>query len=129
MEASRFNNSSFLNAMSCPIMFEDTVCQHGNRGKRNSPMLRELLIGTEINGYKLEKMIGGGAMGAIYQATHPQFTDPLAVKVMSVMDQEDPEFIARFQREAKFLKSLSHPNIVPLLDYGQQEKLRYLVMP
>jgi len=92
-------------------------------------MLRETLIGATINDYKLLKMIGGGAMGAIYQATHPRYTSMLAVKVLSVLDEDDPEFIARFQREAKFLKSLNHPNIVPLLDYGQSGNLRYFVMP
>src|SRR5215831_13871548 len=92
-------------------------------------MLRETLIGATINDYKLLKMIGGGAMGAIYQAAHPRHSSMLAVKVLSVLDEDDPEFIERFQREAKFLKSLNHPNIIPLLDYGQSGNLRYFVMP
>lgn len=92
-------------------------------------MLRETLIGANINDYTLHKMIGGGSMGAIYQATHPRFPGPLAIKVLSVLDEEDPEFIGRFEREAKFLKSLNHPNIVPLLDFGQCANLRYFVMP
>jgi serine/threonine protein kinase len=92
-------------------------------------MLRETLEGQTLNGYKLEKLIGGGAMGAIFRASNPRFPIPLAVKVLSLYEDDEDSQAHRFQREARLLKALNHTNIVPIIDYGEANELRYFVMP
>src|SRR5579859_7974868 len=92
-------------------------------------MLRETLEGQIINGYTLQKLIGGGSMGAVYRATHARFPIPLAVKILLMLEEDEDLLLDRFVREARLLESLNHTNIIPILDYGEASSLRYFVMP
>ncbi|HVO43857.1 MAG TPA: serine/threonine-protein kinase [Aggregatilineales bacterium] len=92
-------------------------------------MLRESLEGQTLNGYALHKLIGGGSMGAVFRAEHSRFPMALAVKVLSTLDDDEPDVLDRFQREASLLRALDHANIVPILDYGEADGLCYFVMP
>jgi serine/threonine-protein kinase len=67
-------------------------------------------------------------MANVYVADHPTLRQPVAVKVMLTEQAEEANFRARFEREARAIASLRHPNIVRLYDYGQIEDTNYMVM-
>jgi serine/threonine-protein kinase len=86
------------------------------------------LVGKTLGKYELLEVIGRGGMATVYKARQPD-GDCVAVKVLSAIYIEDPSLSKRFQREIKVVMSLDHPNIVPVLDYGEEDGLPYLVMP
>lgn len=76
---------------------------------------------------EVEEMIGHGGMGAVYRVRQRNLDRVVALKVF-LYDTDDPEFAARFQREARALAKLSHPNIVTVHDFGKREHMHYLLM-
>ncbi|MBS2017256.1 MAG: protein kinase [Deltaproteobacteria bacterium] len=88
------------------------------------------LIGRTINGtFKIEKFLGGGAMGAVYRARQLALERNVAVKVMHRAVAVDPSFAARFHREAKAASRLDHPNSMRVLDFGEEpDGLLYIAM-
>src|SRR5713226_5840362 len=74
--------------------------------------------------YRITAKLGEGGMGAVYRATDTKLDREVAIKVLPVAVASDPERLARFEREAKVLASLNHPNIAAI--YGVEE--RALVM-
>ncbi|MFW5750752.1 MAG: protein kinase domain-containing protein, partial [Planctomycetota bacterium] len=86
------------------------------------------LIGRHLCDYHLEAPLGVGGMGAVYRATNTRLGNQVAVKVLAAHLAADQEYLGRFEREARSLAQLNHPNIVPLHDFGDSDGLRYLVM-
>jgi serine/threonine protein kinase len=74
------------------------------------------------------ELLGRGGMGAVYKARQTSLNRFVALKILPVEANEDPAFGERFQREARALAQLSHPNIVGVHDYGQTGGFAYLVM-
>ncbi len=74
------------------------------------------------------RQLGKGGMGVVYRARQVHLDRDVAVKVISSSLVSDPEFQARFQREAKVLASFEHPNIVTIHDFGIEGSLEYFVM-
>jgi serine/threonine protein kinase len=68
--------------------------------------------------YRIDKQLGAGGMGNVYLATHLGTTRVVAVKVIAPRWAEEPQFLARFQREAQACGRLRHPNIVNVTDFG-----------
>ncbi|HEX9045483.1 MAG TPA: protein kinase [Verrucomicrobiae bacterium] len=64
------------------------------------------------------EMLGRGGMGAVYKARQPRLDRIVALKILAPEKQADPQFTERFEREARALARLSHPNIVTVFDYG-----------
>ena len=89
------------------------------------------LTGITIDRYKIIRELGRGGMAVVYRATDSMLDRNVAVK-MILAEYTSPEksekILKRFNREAKSLASLSHPNIVKVLDYGEYESTPYLVM-
>jgi hypothetical protein len=81
-----------------------------------------------ISGYHLEKLVGSGGMGEVHKATQLSLGRTVAVKLLNPELAKDPSFIARFQKEAAALATLSHPHIVSIVDKGKTETTYYLVM-
>jgi len=81
-----------------------------------------------ISGYRLEKLVGVGGMGEVHRAIQLSLNRTVAVKLLNPELAKDPSFIARFQKEAAALATLSHPNIVSILEKGQSGDTYYLVM-
>lgn len=79
----------------------------------------------ELDGFEL---IGRGGMGAVYRARHRRLERPVAVKLLDASLQADPAFAERFEREARTMAQLDHPNIVRVYDIGNRDGLYYLVM-
>ena len=68
--------------------------------------------------YRIDKQLGAGGMGNVYLATHLGTTRVVAVKVIAPKWAAEPQFLARFQREAQACGRLRHPNIVNVTDFG-----------
>lgn len=91
------------------------------------------MIGDIVDGkYRIDKQLGAGGMGTVYLATHLGTTRVVAVKLISPRWAADPQFLARFQREAQACGRLRHPNIVNVTDFGiaksNGDGIPYLVM-
>ncbi|NMA45949.1 MAG: serine/threonine protein kinase [Lentisphaerae bacterium] len=82
---------------------------------------RHLAPGTVINGYRIERELGRGAMAVVYLATQLDLERPVALKVLSTELAADAEFVARFFNEARAAASMSHPHIVQAYDAGIAE--------
>lgn len=84
--------------------------------------------------YKIEKEIGSGGMGVVYLATDKRLDRQVAIKVLKLSggnaesNVSETEVIERFQREAKAVAKLTHPNIVNIHDIGSDDGLYYMVM-
>src|SRR6266540_929787 len=87
--------------------------------------IHNLRLGT-LGQYQLLEIISRSGMSTIYKAYQPALDRYVAVKLMGCPD--DPEFAARFRREAKMTACLQHPNILPIFDYGERDELIYLVL-
>ncbi|MGH2620058.1 MAG: serine/threonine-protein kinase, partial [Anaerolineales bacterium] len=73
--------------------------------------------------------VGEGGMAAVYKAYQPSIDRDVALKVLPRHFANDPQFVARFKREAKILAKLQHPHILPVHDFGEAEGYTYIVMP
>jgi serine/threonine protein kinase len=69
-----------------------------------------LVAGTKLGTYEVRSAIGAGGMGEVYQAHDTKLGRDVAIKVLPEAFAHDPEKLSRFQREAKLLASLNHPN-------------------
>ena len=87
------------------------------------------MINTTISGrYEIEEIIGTGGMSIVYSAWDLKYDRRVALKVLRPMLDADADFIRRFNQEAQAASRMSHPNIVDMLDIGQDGDTRYLVM-
>ncbi|MEM7799218.1 MAG: protein kinase [Chloroflexota bacterium] len=81
-----------------------------------------------VGRYQIQRKIGQGGMATVYLANDPQFNREVAVKMLSPRFAMDPEFLARFRREAQTVAQLEHNAIVPVYDFGEEDGTPYLVM-
>lgn len=88
------------------------------------------MIGQHIGNYHIIGLLGEGGMACVYKAYDERLDRFVAIKVItsSRATQDASTFIKRFEREAKTLALLTHPNIVGVIDYGQFNEVPYLVM-
>jgi serine/threonine-protein kinase len=84
------------------------------------------LLGTDVGGYRVESVIGIGGMGRVYRATGPDGT-PVALKLVKADLAGDQIFRRRFDREVRIALRVNHPNVVPVLDAGEQDGIPFLV--
>jgi Tol biopolymer transport system component len=87
-----------------------------------------LTPGSRLGPYEIEAPIGAGGMGEVYRARDTRLDRTVAVKVLPEHLSGSPEVRARFEREARAVSSLNHPNICVLYDVGHQDGVDYLVM-
>jgi predicted Ser/Thr protein kinase len=90
-----------------------------------APFKAGMKIGDKI---ELLQEIGRGGMGSVFKARHIPLERHVAVKFLAPEFSSSPEFRERFQREARALAKLSHPNIVSIFDFGEIDGVFYLVM-
>jgi serine/threonine protein kinase len=93
----------------------------------------ETAVGTVVGDkYRIERLLGRGGMGAVFQATHLWTGRPVALKVIVHEHASNPAFVDRFKREARSAGRFRHPNIVDVTDFGfgelDGETIAYLVM-
>ncbi|PJF36271.1 MAG: hypothetical protein CUN49_06245, partial [Candidatus Thermofonsia Clade 1 bacterium] len=90
------------------------------------------LLGTRLNRYEIRERIGKGGMAAVYKAWDVNLERWVAVKVLHTHLSDQEDFKERFEREAKLIASLNHPNIVQVYDFDtverNGERIYYMVM-
>ena len=84
--------------------------------------------GDNVGPYQVIEQLGHGGMASVFKAYHAALDRYVALKVLHQAFNEDSTFIHRFQREAKVVARLEHPNIVPVYDFAEHEGRPYLVM-
>lgn len=82
----------------------------------------------KLAGYRLERLIGKGAMGSVYLAVQESLRRPVALKVLAPRLAADRDFVQRFQAEARAAAALSHANVVTVYDVGEENGAHYLSM-
>ena len=88
----------------------------------------ELHNGARIGPYEILELIGAGGMGQVYRAVDTRLKRDVAIKVLPEAFAHDADRLSRFQREAKMLASLNHPNIATIHGLEQSDNTSYLVM-
>ncbi|HXW94021.1 MAG TPA: protein kinase [Terriglobales bacterium] len=87
-----------------------------------------LSSGTTLGPYEIIAPLGAGGMGEVYRARDTRLDRGVAIKVLPSQFNQNPELRARFEREAKTISGLQHPNICVLHDVGRQDGVDFLVM-
>lgn len=87
-----------------------------------------LEIGRNLLHYRLVEKIGEGGMGVVWRAVDTRLNRDVAIKVLPETLSDDPERLARFDREARALATLQHPNIASIYGFEKHEEVRFLVM-
>jgi len=85
-------------------------------------------VGENIGPYRIVEKLGQGGMATVFKAYHAALDRYVALKALHPAFNEDKTFASRFQREARVVARLEHPNIVPVYDYAEHENRPYLVM-
>src|SRR3954468_10620507 len=88
----------------------------------DDPDLRNFDPGSVVGPYLIGERLGAGGMGEVYRAQDSRLQRPVAIKILKA------RFTDRFQREARAISALNHPNICTLYDVGSQDGVSYLVM-
>src|SRR5215469_9765345 len=84
--------------------------------------------GTKLGPYEILAPLGAGGMGEVYRARDTRLDRSVAVKILPARLSADPEARQRFDREARAISALNHPNICTLYDVGHKDGVDYLVM-
>ncbi len=93
------------------------------------PPARSTLEGQTLEGrWRLLRRLGEGGMGTVFLARDDSLDRDVAVKFLSAEQLADPIAAARFEREARVMAKLDHPNLVPIFAFGRHDGLPYLVM-
>ncbi|MDX1687394.1 MAG: protein kinase [Candidatus Promineifilaceae bacterium] len=91
-------------------------------------MAKPTWIGKTLGGrYQIESLLGQGGMSAVYKATDPNLGRVVAVKLIHPHLSSDPEFVRRFEEEARAVAQLRHPNIIQVYDFDHDEDAYYIV--
>ncbi len=86
------------------------------------------MIGKTLSHYKVLEKIGQGGMGEVYRAKDTNLSREVAIKVLPEQFTQDPQRLARFEREAKLLASLNHPNIAAIHSFEHSDDIHFLVL-
>ncbi len=88
----------------------------------------ENLSGQMLGPYELRELLGQGGMGAVYRAMQANLKRDVAIKILPISLAQQSGYLERFNREAEIAAALQHPHIVPIIDYGMQRGISYVVM-
>ena len=87
-----------------------------------------LAAGTRLGPYEILAPLGAGGMGEVYRARDSRLERDVAIKVLPEHLAQDPAARERFEREAKAVAALSHPNILAIHDFGTEGQVSFAVM-
>src|ERR1700682_2485035 len=94
----------------------------------NDAQRMALSSGTKLGPYEIVSPLGAGGMGEVYRARDTRLDRIVAIKILPAHLSDNPEAKQRFDREARAISSLNHPNICTLYDVGHQDGIDFLVM-
>jgi hypothetical protein len=95
---------------------------------RQDGMTTLLLTGTHVGPYEVLEPIGRGGMSEVYKGRHTRLDRTVAIKILSASLAAETDFRTRFEREARSVASLRHPNIVQVFDFGDISGTYFMVM-
>src|ERR1700694_5642161 len=87
-----------------------------------------LATGTRLGPYEIIVLLGAGGMGEVYSARDTRLERRVAVKILPPHRSDQADARERFEREARAIASLNHPNICHLYDVGAQDTISYLIL-
>ncbi|MGH9442696.1 MAG: protein kinase domain-containing protein [Thermoanaerobaculia bacterium] len=87
-----------------------------------------IVAGTKLGTYEVLSPVGAGGMGEVYRARDAKLGRDVAVKVLPESLSREPDALARFEREARAVAALNHPNILAIYDFGSEGGVHYAVM-
>ena len=85
------------------------------------------MVGRTLGHYQILSLLGAGGMGEVYRARDTKLDREVAVKILPEQSAANPEALRRFEREAKAVAALSHPNILAIYDFGTEQGVSYAV--
>ena len=88
----------------------------------------QALVGAEFDGFRIVRLLGQGGMGAVYEGLELGLSRRVAIKVLAESVNRDPDGVKRFQREARAVASVSHPNIAQIYRVGTYGDMHYYAM-
>jgi serine/threonine-protein kinase len=105
-------------------MGDETIVEYGG------PPRGDPLIGTTVDSYQVESVVGSGAMGIVYRGVHTLIGKAVAIKVLKPDYADDPDMVQRLIREARTVNAIRHPGIVDIFGFGTLPKTGqpYIVM-
>ena len=98
------------------------------RGDDARDQARLMMEGRRLGVYQVQALLGAGGMGEVYRARDTKLERDVAVKFLPHAFTSDPERLARFEREARMLAALNHPNIGAIYGFEEAEGIRFLVL-
>ena len=87
-----------------------------------------LAPGTKLGAFEITGLLGKGGMGEVYRARDTNLGRDVAIKIVSAEVAENPQYLAWFEREARTLASLDHPNVASIFDFQHSNGVHFLVM-
>src|ERR1700738_3679480 len=88
----------------------------------------DLPVGSELLGYRVERLLGRGGMGVVYLCEDSRLRRPVALKLLTASLAQDDGFRERFLAEAELAASLDHPHVVPIYEAGDQDGRLFIAM-
>ena len=86
------------------------------------------MSGHTLGGYHLQALLGAGGMGEVYRARDTKLGRDVAIKILPRAVTSDPDRLARFEREARMLAALNHPNICAIYGLEEADGVRFLIL-
>jgi hypothetical protein len=122
----------------CLLIYEDGIYRYPSRAwagfvaSQTMPAAtgtgRGLSAGTRVGPYEVLELLGRGGMAEVYKGLHTRLDRTVAIKVLSSNLALEADFRTRFEREARAVAGLRHPNIVQMFDFGDVEGMYFMVM-
>src|SRR5580765_3159871 len=97
-------------------------------GSMLTPFVAPTVLGASLGGYQLQALLGAGGMGEVYRAHDPKLGRDVAIKILPRAFPTHPDRLARFEREARLLASLNHPNICGIYGIEESDGIRFLIL-
>lgn len=114
------------------LAFRPVSSRVGDETIRNVPLMSvsDPLVGQLVEQYRVESVVGSGAMGIVYRGVHEVIGKAVAIKVLKPDFADDPEMVQRLVREARTVNAIRHPAIVDIFGFGTFPKTEqpYIVM-
>jgi serine/threonine protein kinase len=100
----------------------------GTRSPLTSALSQITMSGRTLGTYQLQALVGAGGMGEVYRAHDAKLGRDVAIKILPPAFTSDPDRLARFEREARMLAALNHPNICAIYGIEMAEGIQFLVL-